>query len=47
MLEEIRYTSIAPLLAPHMASEDGELGSYLVPKGTQVNVFTFPQRFSL
>ena len=36
----MRYTSIVPLLIPHQAIEDGELGQYLIPKGTQVYIHT-------
>ena len=34
----MRFVSIAPLLIPHQATEDGELGQYLIPKGTQVYI---------
>ena len=30
-----RYSSATPIIM-HTATDDGELGSYLIPKGTQV-----------
>ena len=36
----MRYVSIVPLLIPHLAIEDGELGSYLIPRGTQVCIYS-------
>ena len=34
--ELIRYTAILPILIPHLAVGDVEIGSYFIPKGTQV-----------
>ena len=45
--EQIRYVPVTPFLVPHLAMEDGELGTYRLPKGTAVKIFTFyeVQRF--
>ena len=36
LAESMRYRTIGPLGLPHKASEDTEIGGYLVPAGTQV-----------
>ena len=36
LAESMRYRTIGPFGLPHMASEDNEVGGYLVPAGTQV-----------
>ncbi|GBP41037.1 Farnesoate epoxidase [Eumeta japonica] len=36
VLETLRISSIAPVGIPHMASDDAELGNYIIPKGTTV-----------
>ncbi len=41
MFELLRYTTIAPILVPHLATQDTTLGGYTLPQGTQIwaNVF--------
>ena len=36
LAESMRYRTIGPLGLPHRASEDAEIGGYLIPAGTQV-----------
>ena len=36
LAESMRYRTIGPLGLPHKASEDSEIGGYLIPAGTQV-----------
>ena len=36
LAESMRYRTIGPLGLPHKASEDTEIGGYLIPEGTQV-----------
>ncbi len=36
MYEDMRYVTSTPYLMPHVATKDGELAGYLVPKGAQV-----------
>ena len=36
LAESMRYRTIGPLGLPHKASEDTEIGGYLIPAGTQV-----------
>ena len=36
LAESMRYRTIGPLGLPHRASEDTEIGGYLIPAGTQV-----------
>ena len=36
LAESMRYRTIGPLGLPHKASEDAEIGGYLIPAGTQV-----------
>ena len=36
LAESMRYRTIGPLGLPHRASEDAEVGGYLIPAGTQV-----------
>ena len=36
LAESMRYRTIGPLGLPHKASEDAEVGGYLIPAGTQV-----------
>ena len=36
ILESMRFRTIAPIAAPHQASESIEIGGYLIPKGAQV-----------
>ena len=36
LAESMRYRTIGPLGLPHKASEDSEIGGYLIPSGTQV-----------
>ena len=36
LAESMRYRTIGPLGLPHKASEDSEIGGYLLPAGTQV-----------
>ena len=36
LAESMRYRTIGPLAVPHMATEDTEVGGYLIPAGAQV-----------
>ncbi len=36
MFELLRYTSISPILVPHLATQDTTLGGYSIPRGTQI-----------
>ena len=38
MEEVFRFRTLLPLGIQHSTSEDAQLGDYIIPKGTQVNI---------
>ncbi len=36
ILEKYRYDPVEPIMLPHLATRDGELAGYFIPKNTEV-----------